>query len=108
MTIITLGGMSNPSIDAAVTNAVENPLGYPCSTMRGINIGPVAATPAKPLPDIAPITAQVTHATIPNPPRIWPTIKSTSARSLFAIPLPPINVPATMNNGLARRTKLHI
>ena len=73
-----------------------------------INMGPVAATPVKPLLDIAPIRAQVTQATAPNPPLICPMNRSMKSNSLFAMPLPPINVPATTKRGLASKTKLHI
>ena len=67
-------------------------------------IGPVAATPVNPLPEIAPITAHTIIATVPSPDLICPINESAQSRSRLAIPLPPIYVPARINSGLARRT----
>ncbi|MPN25181.1 hypothetical protein SDC9_172588 [bioreactor metagenome] len=84
---MTLGGIRSPKIEESVTSAVAYPLGYPCSTMRGMRMGPVAATPVKPLPEIAPIMAQLIAATTPKPPRTRPTKTSTKSRRYFAMPL---------------------
>ncbi len=98
---MTEGGINSPKTDETVTRAVEYPLGYPCSTILGMSIGPVAATPVNPLPDIAPIIAQVVTATTPIPPFTLPTNMSAKSSRFFAIPVPPISVPANINNGLA-------
>ena len=71
-------------------------------------IGPVAATPVKPLPEMAPMIAQVTAHTTPSPPRMRPTKTSTKSRRRLAIPLPAMSSPAKMYRGEARRTVLII
>jgi hypothetical protein len=67
-------------------------------------MGPVAATPVKPEPEMAPIIAHTTTLTIPKPPLIRPIKASHRSSSRFATPLPPMKVPARMNSGLASST----
>ena len=71
-------------------------------------MGPVAATPVKPLPEMAPMIAQVTAQTTPSPPRIRPMKMSTKSSSRLAIPLPAMSKPAKMYRGDARSTVLII
>ena len=94
MIIGVLGGMRTPRIDEQVTSAVANGRGYPRLTISGMSMFPVAATPVKALPEIAPIRAHVTVATTPRPPRMRPTKTSTNSRRYFAMPLSLISDPA--------------
>jgi hypothetical protein len=103
---VTLGGIRSPSIDEFATNAVAYPRGYPLEAISGIKSGPVADTPVRPLPEIAPIIAQLTDATTPRPPRIRPTKIFTNFNRLAAIPLSLMIDPANTNNGIQSSTGL--
>ena len=66
----------------------------------------MAAMPVSPEPEIAPVTAQLTAATTPSPPRTWPTNALTNRKRLAAMPLALITVPASTKSGIANRTGL--
>jgi len=55
---------------------------------------PVAASPVKVLPEIAPRMAQVRVATKPSPPRMRPTNTSTNSSRYLAMPLSLMSDPA--------------
>jgi hypothetical protein len=104
MIMITLGGMSRPRMDELAMIAVAYPRGYPLEAISGMSSGPVAATPVRPLPDMAPIRAQQTTATTPSPPRIRPTNAFTKRSRLAAMPLSLMMLPAKTNKGMHSRT----
>ena len=78
-TITIDGGIRMPSApDVAITPAPKR-FGYPCLTIAGSRMEPIATTVAGEEPEMAANSAQATTAARPNPPYQWPTIEAANA-----------------------------
>ena len=66
-------------------------------------IAPIQERVAQAAPQMEPNTAQETTATMPRPPRIWPTKTSTMSMSFSAILPRSMIPPARMNIAMAMR-----
>jgi hypothetical protein len=100
-----LGGIRSPNRDALDMRAEDTPLGYPAAYIRGSIMVPIEERVAKPLPEIAPNSAQEMTMTAPSPPRIRPTNISTRLMRLSPIPLFSIRFPDRMNKGIATKMR---
>lgn len=67
-----MGGMSMPPVLAAASTAPAKWGMYPTLFMRGMVKAPVVATLAWALPEMLPIRAEATTATLAGPPRYLP------------------------------------
>ena len=106
ITMAMLGGMMGPNSELTPTTAAANSLRYPCLTMAGIVMGPMAAISARVDPLAPPKIMQASTVASPIPPQTCP-------RNAFAKPInrwliPPlfINSPASMKRGMAVISKL--
>src|SRR5699024_3956031 len=107
-TIRIHGGITIPKEPALTITAVANFLSYPCATIAGIIIPPIAATVAGPDPDIAEKNIQVIMAAIANPPVNLPTNTLAKSNNLVEIPPFPIISPARIKKGTAIKAKLSV
>ena len=76
------GGMIWPPIEAVASTPPAKAARYPKRFISGMVNWPVVTTLATPEPEIVPISAEEITATLPAPPRAWPTRPSaTSVKS---------------------------
>jgi len=101
--MVMLGGIRVLRTAEALMIAAEYPLGYPCFSISGIIMVPMAITDEAAAPEIAPKTAEVTHATIPSPPGILPAMAFARSSRRRAM-LPPVTTyPNAMKKGMLKR-----
>ncbi|MNC94630.1 hypothetical protein D3C83_115330 [compost metagenome] len=66
--------------------------------ISGIVIGPSTSTFATALPDTVPNKLELTTATLPGPPAVWPV--SESAKSMKSCPMPVRSMNAPNNTSM--------
>ena len=100
-TIVRLGGMRIPNVDAHAMIAVENPCGYPALRITGKPNDPTAAASAAVDPVIPAKNMQVSTVADPVPPGTGASMDRVSSTS-GSRSLPRIaSSPAMMNSGIA-------
>ena len=81
-----IGGMIWPPVEAIASTAAANGGRKPERFMSGMVIGPSTSTLATALPETVPNRLELTTATLPGPPAVWPV--SESAKSMNSRPMP--------------------
>ncbi len=105
VTIGILGGIIVPRKPATEHVVTAKRLSYPASIMEGTKIEPIAITVAVAEPEIAPMNAEATNATIASPPGRPPTMEFAKLTRRLDTPPSAIRPPAIMKNGSAIREK---
>ena len=66
--------------------------------ISGMVIGPSTMTLATALPEIVPNRLELTTATLPGPPAVWPVIDSAKSMNSWPVPLFSMKAPNSTNS----------
>ena len=87
-----------PPVEAVASTAAANGGRKPVRFISGMVIGPSTMTLATALPDTVPNRLELTTATLPGPPAVWPVIDSAKSMNSCPVPLFSMNAPNSTNS----------
>ena len=88
-----IGGMICPPVDAVASTPAAKWAGKPVRFISGIEIGPSTMTLATALPEIVPNRLELTTATLPGPPAVWPVRAIEKSMNSCPVPVRSIALP---------------
>src|SRR5574342_671157 len=102
------GGMMFDSIPDTAVIAPDRAAGYPWARIWGMVTLQSSAASAAEEPWMPPTSTLRATLTWASPPVMWPTRTRARSNRRWAMPPEVIREPASMNNGMARSTKLSL